>query len=239
MSTRSTPVKPRQPTPAARLSSADRYRDILSGAIAYFAEAGLAGDTVGLAKRLGITQPLLYRYFESKEALIGRVFEETFLTNWNPLWEEILTNAAVPLPERLLAFHRDFARVHLQRDRVRLSVFFALGGWDMSPYFRLMWQQVYVPIATGLRQYAKADTPTKRPLRDTEIELAKGVIEKIQYYGIREWIYDLPVPKLDPIIEAGVYGMLEGAPAAMRQFASAGEIAKPPVRPKAKSGPQR
>ena len=82
---------------------------------------------------MGVAQPLIYRYFENKEALIARVFEETFLSNWNPLWEEMLTDPSKDLRQRLLTFHNDFSRVQLTRERVRLSLFFALSGWDMQP----------------------------------------------------------------------------------------------------------
>ena len=49
--------------PRLRLASADRERQIIDGAIAYFSDAGFSGHTRELSKRMGITQPLLYRYF--------------------------------------------------------------------------------------------------------------------------------------------------------------------------------
>jgi len=200
---------------ATRLSAADREREIVQGAISYFSEVGFSGDTTALAKRLGIKQPLLYRYFASKDALISRVFEETFLAHWNPLWEEMLLEKNEDVATRLLAFHRDFARVHLRRERVRLSLFFGLHGWDMSPYFRLMRQKVYLPIAASLREYAGAAAPTGDLVSDVEVELAKTVVEKIQYYGIRKWVYQLAVPEIDPLVGASVRSLLDGAKAAL------------------------
>ena len=69
-----------------RLSPADRERQIIEGAIDYFAETGFSGQTRELSKRLGITQPLLYRYFENKQALVDRVYETVFAGRWDPSW---------------------------------------------------------------------------------------------------------------------------------------------------------
>jgi AcrR family transcriptional regulator len=208
-----------------RLQREERERLIVKEAIAFFAEAGLSGDTTALAARMGVAQPLIYRYFENKEALIARVFEETFLSNWNPLWEEMLTDPGQSIPQRLMTFHLDFSRVQLTRERVRLSLFFALGGWDMQPYFRLMRNRVYVPIAACLRQYSGEPDIKKEPLRELEVDLAKSVVEKIQYYGIRKWVYELPsLPPIEPLIEISVRGLLDGARAAVPDFRGKGKL---------------
>ncbi len=52
---------------------------IVREAVSFFAEHGFEGQTRELARRLGITQPLLYRYFPDKAALIDRVYREVFL----------------------------------------------------------------------------------------------------------------------------------------------------------------
>ena len=50
-----------------RLSPTVREQQIVDEAIQFFAEVGFGGRTRELAKRIGITQPLLYRYFPTKE----------------------------------------------------------------------------------------------------------------------------------------------------------------------------
>jgi AcrR family transcriptional regulator len=70
-----------------RLQPFDRERLIVEAAVRFFAENGFEGQTRKLAASLGITQPLLYRYFPSKEALIERVYQEVFIGRWNPDWE--------------------------------------------------------------------------------------------------------------------------------------------------------
>ena len=83
--------------PRIRLKREERERLIVSQAIAFFAEVGLSGDTTALAASMGVAQPLIYRYFENKEALIARVFEETFLSNWNPSFSKRYARALLPL----------------------------------------------------------------------------------------------------------------------------------------------
>ena len=58
-----------------RLPSDERRREFVTRAVEFFAEEGFESSTRGLAKRLGVTQPLLYRYFPSKEDLIQEVYE--------------------------------------------------------------------------------------------------------------------------------------------------------------------
>ena len=53
-----------------RLSPAKRRAEIIHKAADFFAEQGFEGGTRDLASNLGVSQPLLYRYFSSKEELI-------------------------------------------------------------------------------------------------------------------------------------------------------------------------
>ncbi|NBY07665.1 MAG: TetR/AcrR family transcriptional regulator [Betaproteobacteria bacterium] len=68
-------------TPSKRLSGAEREQHITQEAIRFFSEVGFSGDTRELAKRLGVTQSLLYKYFPNKEALVNRVFEVVIWVN--------------------------------------------------------------------------------------------------------------------------------------------------------------
>src|ERR1700675_2500699 len=73
-----------------RLSPEEREEQIVQKAIQYFAAHGFSASTRELAREIGITQPLLYRYFPNKEALVERVFHEVYLSRWNPDWEDWL-----------------------------------------------------------------------------------------------------------------------------------------------------
>jgi AcrR family transcriptional regulator len=49
-----------------RLSPEDRRKEFVAKATEFFSEEGFDGGTRDLARRLGVTQPLLYRYFTRK-----------------------------------------------------------------------------------------------------------------------------------------------------------------------------
>ncbi|MEN9769531.1 MAG: hypothetical protein RLZZ180_1161, partial [Pseudomonadota bacterium] len=74
---------------------AERERQILDGAIQFFADKGLDGQLRDLASSIGVTHALLYHYFPTKQALIDRVYLEVFEGRWQPEWETLLDD-----PER-------------------------------------------------------------------------------------------------------------------------------------------
>ena len=92
-----------------RLTAADREQQILAEAVRFFAEVGFNGHTRELAQRLHITQPLLYRYFPTKQDLIERVFKEVFFTRVDPEWAKLISDRSRPLEERLIEFYQHYA----------------------------------------------------------------------------------------------------------------------------------
>lgn len=60
-----------QPAPRRRLRRADRERQLLEVAEQVFAECGTAVTMEEIADRAGVTKPVLYQHFPSKEALIA------------------------------------------------------------------------------------------------------------------------------------------------------------------------
>src|SRR5579872_4653672 len=84
-----------------RLAPDDRRQEFVAKATEFFAEHGFAGGTRALARRLGVTQPLLYRYFPSKDELIREVYRTVYLDPFGDGWEKLLGDRTRPLPERL------------------------------------------------------------------------------------------------------------------------------------------
>ncbi len=72
------------------MRSADREKLIVSEAVRFFAECGFEGKTRELAKRMGVSHAVIYRHFESKEALIERVYDHVYVKRWNPDWEPLV-----------------------------------------------------------------------------------------------------------------------------------------------------
>ena len=60
-----------------RLDARERERQIIEGAVEFFARRGLDAQMRELAAELGIAHTLLYHYFPTKRQLIERVYEET------------------------------------------------------------------------------------------------------------------------------------------------------------------
>ncbi|MEP5759008.1 MAG: helix-turn-helix domain-containing protein, partial [Litoreibacter sp.] len=70
-----------------RAASEKRARDIVAAAAEHFSEVGFGGSTREIAKRVGVTQPLLYRYFPTKGDLIEAVYRTVYLERWDQSWD--------------------------------------------------------------------------------------------------------------------------------------------------------
>jgi len=104
-----------------RLPPDVRKAQIVRTASEFFAEHGFAGSTRDLAAEIGVTQALLYRYFDTKEALIAAVFDE-LRERYDPANSAVLSDTAVPLADRVVAFYRVWL------DRVADAAKGACGG---------------------------------------------------------------------------------------------------------------
>lgn len=206
------------------MSPQDRERQIVTEAVRFFAEHGFGGQTRELARRIGITQPLLYRYFPNKGALIERVYQEVFLGRWNPLWEGLLGDRGQPLERRLVTFYQQYARAILTYDWTRIFLLAGLGGLDINArYLSLVRDRILRRILAEARHDMGLPPPESEPLTELELELAWGLHGSVFYSGIRRWIYGLEVPdNMDIAIEAKVAGFLEALPRVLARFTLVG-----------------
>ena len=83
-----------------RMGVAERERQILDGAIAFFAERGLDGQLRDLAKSIGVTHALLYHYFPTKQALVDRVYLELFEGRWRAEWDDLLDDPETSVEDK-------------------------------------------------------------------------------------------------------------------------------------------
>jgi AcrR family transcriptional regulator len=198
---------------AQRLSPGEREALIVAGAVRYFAEAGFAGDTRSLARHLGVGQPLLFKYFPTKEALIERVYQEVFVGRWNPYWETIITSREKDLETRLSDLYKAYARAVLHRDWIRLFMFAGLKKSGVNTrWLQFITQHMVKPICAEMRLAFDLPDSATVPVTDMEVELVLGISSRIVSYGLRKFIYDTPIPKdLDPIIEAEVAIFVRGS----------------------------
>jgi AcrR family transcriptional regulator len=214
-----------------RLDPRERELEIVQGAVAFFAEFGFDGSTRELAARLGITQPLLYRYFPSKEALLDRVYEDVYVNRWNKEWEAQLRDRAVPLEDRLVRFYQAYAKVILNYEWVRLFMFAGLKGLDFNArYLAFLRSAAFDLIAREIRH--EHGLSADGPILNEEAELIWGLHAAIFYLGVRQFIYGMPVPHdLDADLALRVRAFLRGMPAAVGTLIHSEGVGEAPWAP--------
>lgn len=205
--------------PTPRLAPEQREQLIVQKAIRYFAEHGFGASTRDLAKEIGVSQPLLYRYFPNKRALADRVFEEVYLSRWNPEWEEILADRKRPLAERLHQFYQQYSKVILQRDWIRIFIHAGLSREGInSRYLTRLRERIFNVVLAELRREFKVAEPTAQQYED-EIEFVWGLHAAIFYVGMRKSVYGLPVPQdIERLIGQKLQAFLASAPAVLKNI---------------------
>lgn len=206
------------PAARRRLAPEDREHQIVEAAIAFFSRNGFEASTRDLARELGVTQPLLYRYFPTKEALVERVYDEVFLRRWNPEWEEWLADRSVPLADRLKRYLKDYARFVLRSEWVRIFIYAGLSrGGINQKYLARLRQRHFVVIARELRHEYAIPEPEDAVAEDEEVELVWAMHSGVFYIGVRKWIYEQATPKnIERLIDMRVDSFILGVPAVLK-----------------------
>ncbi len=183
---------PGHPSPRRkRMASEERREEFLSKAIEFFAQEGFESSTRELARRLGVTQPLLYRYFPSKNDLISEVYDRVYVQRWRDEWAELLTDRSRPVRERLVEFYTAYTDVVFKDEWMRIFLFSGLKGVDINRrYMKLVRERILEPILREIRHEAglKDTEPTEE-----EVEFAWITHGGIFYYGVRTLIYEASV----------------------------------------------
>ncbi len=202
-----------------RLAPEEREQQIVEKATKYFATHGFSASTRDLAKEIGVTQPLLYRYFPNKEALVDRVFHEVYLSRWNPDWEDLLKDRQRPLGDRLRQFYLEYAHVILKVEWIRIFIFAGLTREGINKrYLTRLRERIFNVVLVELRHDLKLPEPSAQEYED-EIEFLWGLHAGIFYIGIRKWVYGLPVPKdLDRVVQLKLDAFLVSAPLVLRSI---------------------
>ncbi|CAM3936421.1 TetR/AcrR family transcriptional regulator [Bordetella tumulicola] len=196
-----------------RLSKEAREQQIVQKAIQLFAERGFSVSTHEIARALGITQPLLYNHFATKEALVDRVYDEVFVRRWDPVWEDWLSDSSRPLADRLKHYLKDYAQFVLKNDWIRIFISAGLTREGINQrYVALLRERHFIVIAREMRKEFGIPEPRNADELEDEIELIWSMHSGVFYIGMRRWIYGLPVPKdLGRVIDMRVDSFLLGA----------------------------
>lgn len=175
-----------------RLSPEERRKEFVAKATEFFAEEGFGGGTRDLARRLGVTQPLLYRYFPSKDDLIKEVYRTVYLEPLETGWEKLLGDRTRPLRDRLLEFYRGYTNVIFTRRWLRIYLYSGLKGLDINRwYVGVVREQILTRIVRECRH--EMGLPAQGKPTTPELELAWVFHSGVFYYGVRKYIYESPV----------------------------------------------
>src|SRR6476659_9244711 len=175
-----------------RLSPDDRRKEFVAKATEFFSEQGFGGGTRDLARRLGVTQPLLYRYFPSKDDLIKEVYRTVYLEPLDTGWERLLTDRSRPIRDRLQEFYSAYTNVIFTRKWLRIYLYSGLKGLDINRwYVGVVRDKILTHIIRECRH--EVGLPAHSRPTASELEMAWVFHSGIFYYGVRKYIYESPV----------------------------------------------
>ncbi|PFG62053.1 TetR family transcriptional regulator [Thioclava sp. ES.031] len=190
----------------------EREKLIVTEAVRFFAESGFEGQTRELAKRMGVSHAVIYRHFESKDALIERVYEHVFLERWNPDWEQLVLEGGRSLQDRLTQFYIEYSERVFDYDWVRIFVSSGLKSYGLTErYLDIIRTKIIEPAAMELR--ASRQDAEDRAAPDTdEVELLWGLHGAVFYIAIRKFVYNMPLEiDVEATVRATVTNFFEGA----------------------------
>lgn len=190
-----------------RLAPAAREAMIVEAAIEFFAEKGFAAQTRELAARLGISEPLIYRYFANKDALVQRVFHEVIESRWDPEWATLLRDFRLPLRSRLLRFYQRYLNAIDDGIWIRIVMYASLDGLDLTRrYITNHVDEVMDIIATESRSSLDLD-------HDVDPEILWQLQSTLIYYLIRKHIHLTPVAQdRSAVVAMAVNAFIDGLP---------------------------
>ena len=195
-------------TPRRRLSSDERRAEFIQKSIKLFAENGFESSTRELARRLGVTQPLLYRYFPSKQDLVSAVYDEVYVRRWRPEWEELIADRSRPLLDRLVEFYGVYTDAIFHPDWIRIYLYSGLKGEEINTrYMRVVSSKILTPILNEVRH--ELGQPPREATAD-EIDKLWVFHGGIFYFGVVKLVYQKTAPDgKGQAIAFGVKAMFE------------------------------
>jgi AcrR family transcriptional regulator len=217
----------REASPAASFDRGagreQREAMILDEAIRFFADVGFAGQTRELARRLGLTQPALYKYFDSKDDLIEKVYQRVFLSRWKDEWERILAETGVPLTDKLERFYLDYARIVVEHNFIRITMQAALAGDSLTyRYVTQVGERIVPRVCHAVREAAGLPPIADGELSARELQTVWDLQGAIVYLAIRQHIYGFePLEPLEASVRGIVATFIAGAPQVFGELARA------------------
>lgn len=174
-----------------RMAPAERREQIIDAAAAYFAEFGLDGNTRELSKRMGVTQSLIFNYFDTKADLLEAVYNRVYLDRISPGWSDLITDRNRPIRDRLIQFYIEYGHAIFTYEWMRIFMFSGLAGAALNQrYLTHLRTVVLDPILAEIKRAAPE-------CHDLSIDDIWNLHGGIVYIGIRRFVYNMPTPDND------------------------------------------
>ncbi len=202
------PVKP-------RMSRDQRREAILECATRQFARSGYANATVnGIAAELGVTEPLIYKHFDTKEELFREVFQRVALFFVERITEIVGEGGSPLLTLRKIAHfyyqhldaHPEFAAILYQ---VAANSTEGIDGLkEPLKFFKRIFSQLHAAIAALIADGKQAgEIPP-------EVDERAAAWAFIGNYHILILLKSFQLPDFNPLLIEQMLGMVTGRPGA-------------------------
>jgi AcrR family transcriptional regulator len=180
-----------------RLKPAVREQLIVDKAIEFFAHRGLEGSTLELAQHIGITQPLLYRYFPSKQALIQRAWDQAMSTEFERRlknWSALLEDEGSAPRDRLYGFYLGYFEESLNYVRTRLYLLAGLSNVpDSGKYFKVVRRELFPRVVRVLRSAWATRARLRDPISPEELMAVNALHGSIFFLATSKWVHMPPL----------------------------------------------
>lgn len=178
--------------PRARLTAEERREEILQAATYEFARGGLDGTpTEAIARRVGISQPYLFRLFRTKKELFLAVVDRCFALTLNTFRDAAGDRSGT---DALHAMGRSYAG--LLRDRTRLLLQLQAYVACDDPDVRSVVRDGFKRLTTFVAEASGA--PAEDVRHFFEAGMLMNVVAAMELDRVKEpWVRDLMIPTED------------------------------------------
>jgi AcrR family transcriptional regulator len=178
-----------------RLKGDERKQFFIEKATKHFAHHSFSSSTSDLAKALGVSQSLLYKFYATKDELIDDVYKSISPTDeMYERWIRMLQERSKPLRARLIEFYHSYSDEMWGFERVRVLIWAQLFKPELSQHYHLLLESRLVPVVVRELRYEFGRTSSAAPAW-REIEAVRALHEGLYYVaGHRRWIG--PPPRL-------------------------------------------
>lgn len=152
-------------------ASVNRRTDIISAAIEVFAETGYYRTTTAqVAQRAGISQPYIFRFFSTKEALLLAALEASWTRITESFRQVIATASTQGLEQELIAAYEAILATHQQEMLLQMQAQ-TIQEEPIREAMQAGFREVRRLVLDAFRQHAIAD-----PEERTMLFLARGML---------------------------------------------------------------